>query len=70
MSCVTEFTAVVIRFFRLSKVVGIPVKEIAIPVKEFDDKIKAVMFMVVLFLCDFNFHFGSVFRIKNQVRDF
>jgi hypothetical protein len=38
---------------------------IAIPVKETDDKIIPLMFSVVLFLCDFKFHFGSVFRIKN-----
>ena len=35
----------------------------AIPVKEIDDKISALMFLVGLFLWNFKFHFGSVFKI-------
>jgi hypothetical protein len=31
--------------------------QIAIPVKETDDKISALMFLVVLFLCGFKFHY-------------
>jgi hypothetical protein len=37
----------------------------AIPVREIDDKISAEMFLVELFLWDFRFHFGSVFKIIN-----
>jgi hypothetical protein len=36
-----------------------------IPVREVDDKISAVMFLVELFLWDFKFNFGSVFKITN-----
>jgi hypothetical protein len=39
--------------------------QIAIPVKEIGDKISALMFLIVLFLCGFKFHFCSVFKIKN-----
>jgi hypothetical protein len=39
--------------------------QIAIPLREIDDRIMALMFLVVLFFCDFKFHFGSVFRIRN-----
>jgi len=35
----------------------------AMPVKEIDDRIIALMFLVDLFLWSFRFHFGSVFRI-------
>ena len=35
----------------------------AIPVKEIDDRIVALIFLVVLFLWSFKFHFGSVFKI-------
>jgi hypothetical protein len=35
------------------------------PVSEIDDRIIALTFLVVLFLCDWLFHFGSVFRIIN-----
>jgi len=35
----------------------------AIPVKAIDDRISAQMVLVDLFLWDFKFHFGSVFRI-------
>ena len=37
----------------------------AIPVREIDDRISAQMFLVDLFLFDFRFHLGSVFRIIN-----
>jgi hypothetical protein len=37
----------------------------AVPVNGFDDRIIAVIFLVVLFLWDFVFHFGSVFMIRN-----
>jgi len=37
----------------------------AIPVREIDDKISAIMLLVVLFLWNFMFHFGSVFKIMN-----
>jgi len=37
----------------------------AIPVKETDNRISALMFLVDLFLWNFKFHFGSVFRITN-----
>jgi hypothetical protein len=37
----------------------------AIPISEIDDRIMALMFLVVLFLWDFVFHLGSVFKIKN-----
>jgi len=33
------------------------------PVRDIDDKTVAVIFFVVLFLWDFKFHFGSVFKI-------
>jgi len=36
-----------------------------IPVRETDDKISAVMLLVVSFLSDFRFHFISVFKIIN-----
>jgi len=35
----------------------------AIPVKETDDRIIALMFLVDLFLWSCKFHFGSVFKI-------
>ena len=35
----------------------------AIPVKEIDDRIIALIFVVDLFLWSFKFHFGSVFKI-------
>jgi hypothetical protein len=35
------------------------------PVSETDDRTIALMFLVVLFLCDWLFHFGSVVRIMN-----
>jgi hypothetical protein len=37
----------------------------AIPINETDDRIIALIFLVVLFLWDFVFHFGSVFEIMN-----
>ena len=37
----------------------------SIPISEIDDRITALRFLPVLFLLDFMFHFGSVFRIKN-----
>jgi len=37
----------------------------AIPVREIDDKINAAMLLVDLFLLNFKFHFGSVFKIIN-----
>jgi hypothetical protein len=37
----------------------------AMPVKEIDDKNRALIFLVILFLLDFIFHFGSVFKIRN-----
>ena len=37
----------------------------AIPLRETDDKISALIRMVVLFLWNFLFHFGSVFEIIN-----
>jgi hypothetical protein len=37
----------------------------AIRVRETDDKISAIMLLVVLFLWNFMFHFGSVFKIIN-----
>ena len=37
----------------------------AIPIKEIDDRIIALMFLVDLFLWSFKFHFGSVFKIIN-----
>jgi hypothetical protein len=37
----------------------------AIPIKEIDDKINALILLAVLFLWVLKFHFGSVFRIKN-----
>ena len=37
----------------------------AIPVREIDDRISALMFLVDLFLRSFKFHFGSVFKITN-----
>jgi hypothetical protein len=36
----------------------------AIPINEIDYKFIALIFLVVLFLWDFVFHFGSVFKIK------
>jgi hypothetical protein len=36
-----------------------------IPVSEIDDRIIAFIFLLSLFLWDFVFHFGSVFRIIN-----
>jgi hypothetical protein len=35
----------------------------AIPVKETDDRISALIFLVAMFLWNFKFHFGSVFKI-------
>lgn len=35
----------------------------AIPVSEIVDRAKALMFLVVLFLLNFRFHLGSVFKI-------
>jgi len=35
----------------------------AIPLKETDDRISALMFLVGLFLLNFKFHFGSAFKI-------
>ena len=35
----------------------------AIPLKETENKISALIFLVGLFLWDFKFHFGSVFKI-------
>jgi len=35
----------------------------AIPVRETDDRISALMLLVDLFLWNFVFHFGSVFKI-------
>ena len=35
----------------------------AAPVKEIDDRIITLMFLVNLFLWSFKFHFGSVFKI-------
>ena len=35
----------------------------AIPVKETDDKISALIFLAGLFLWNFKFHFGSIFKI-------
>lgn len=37
----------------------------SIPISEMEDRTTALIFLVVLFLWDFIFHFGSVFRIKN-----
>jgi hypothetical protein len=37
----------------------------AIPVREIDDKISAQVLLVDLFLWNFKFHFGSVFKIIN-----
>jgi len=37
----------------------------AIRVTEIDDKISALMLLVGLFLWNFKFHFGSVFKIIN-----
>jgi len=34
-----------------------------IPVREIEDRISALMFLVGLFLWSFKFHFGSVFKI-------
>ena len=34
-----------------------------IPIREIDDKIIALMLLVVLFFGSFKFHFGSVFKI-------
>jgi hypothetical protein len=36
-----------------------------IPISETDDRTIALMFFLVLFLADFVFHFGSVFKIMN-----
>jgi hypothetical protein len=36
-----------------------------IPVSEIDDRIVALVFLVVLFLWDCRFHFCSAFRIMN-----
>jgi hypothetical protein len=35
----------------------------AIPVREIDDRTNVQVFLIWLFLGDFKFHFGSVFRI-------
>ena len=37
----------------------------AIPLRETDDKISALMLVTGLFLWNFKFHFGSVFKIVN-----
>jgi len=37
----------------------------AIPIREIDDRVSAQMFLIALFLFDFRFHLGSVFRIMN-----
>jgi len=37
----------------------------SIPISEIDDRNTALRFLVVLFLWDFIFHFGSIFRIRN-----
>ena len=37
----------------------------AIPVREIDYKISALMPLVVLFLCNCKFYFGSSFKITN-----
>ena len=37
----------------------------AIPVRETDDRISAQVFLVDIFLWNFKFHFGSVFKIIN-----
>jgi len=39
--------------------------QVATPVREIDDKIIALMLLVGLFLWNFKFHFGSVFKIIN-----
>jgi hypothetical protein len=39
--------------------------QIAMPVREIDDRITAVMVFVVSVLWDLKFHFGSVFKIMN-----
>jgi hypothetical protein len=36
-----------------------------IPVREIDDRIMALVFLVVLILWDWIFHFGSAFKIIN-----
>ena len=36
----------------------------AIPIRETDDRNSALMFLVILFLWNFMFHFGSVFMIE------
>jgi hypothetical protein len=36
-----------------------------IPVRETDDKICALILLIALFLWNFKFHFGSVFKIMN-----
>jgi hypothetical protein len=41
------------------------IMQAAIPVRKTNYKISALIFLVVLFLCDFKFHFGSVFKIIN-----
>ena len=37
----------------------------AIPIRETDDRNSAQIFLVFLFLWDFIFHFGSVFKMIN-----
>jgi hypothetical protein len=37
----------------------------AIPVREIGDKISALILLIGLFLWNFKFHFGSVFKIMN-----
>ena len=39
----------------------------AVPIRETDDRKIVLIFLVVLFLWDFIFHFGSVFKIINLV---
>jgi len=39
------------------------ITQAAIPVRENDDRINVIMLLVDLFLWNFKFHFGSVFRI-------
>lgn len=37
--------------------------QVIIPIREIDERIIALIFLGVLFLCNFKFHFGSVLRI-------
>jgi hypothetical protein len=40
-----------------------------IPVREIDDRISAQVFLVDLFLWNFKFYFGSVFKIMNLEKE-